>query len=105
MVRVADDLLAKLHPRIDELAELETSYPYRMAVIALVTGAILIALMRSFLFACQRLSKTLNRLMPRRVALTLSVCTVSLLVILLTNQLVVRGLLDAQIDSSCTRMN
>ncbi len=58
-------------------------------------GAVLIALMRWFLFACQRLSRTLNRLMPRRVALTFSVCTVSLLVILFTNQLVVRGLLDA----------
>ncbi len=77
------------------LPVLETGYPYRMAVIALVTGAILISLMRSFLFACQRLSRTLNRLMPRRIALTLSVCSVSLLVILFTNQLIVRGLLDA----------
>ncbi len=78
-----------------QLPELETSYPYRMAAIALVTGALLVALMRAFLLACRRLSALLNRLMPRRIALVLSVCAVSLAAFILTNQLVVRGLLDA----------
>ena len=78
-----------------DLPRLETAYPYRMAIIAIITGASLIGLMRLLIFGGRWLSERLNRLMPRRVALVISFVAMSILIVFVSNDILARVLLDA----------
>lgn len=77
-----------------EMPTLETAYPYRTAIIAVISGAILIAVSRLLINAGAMLSRWLSQHIPRRIAITVSVLTVGFVVLLVGNGLVARGLLN-----------
>lgn len=77
------------------LPELETAYPYRMALIAFVTGAVLVGLGRLIILACRALARRLSLLLPRRVSIVISVILVAFATLLISNRIIARGLLDA----------
>lgn len=78
-----------------EMPELETAYPFRTGLIALVFAFVLIGLGRMFVWVCRYLERRLERFVPRRVALALGVVIAVTLVFLLTNDLIVKQLLLA----------
>ena len=78
-----------------EMQPLETAFPYRTALIALLFGACLIAVARLLGRCCVILSKKLNRFMPPRVSTVLSVTLVGLISLFLVNGVIARGLLNA----------
>jgi len=77
-----------------EMPTLETAYPYRTAIIAFVSGAMLIAVSRLLINAGALLSRRLSQHIPRRIAITVSTLTVGFVVLLIGNGLVARGLLN-----------
>ncbi len=87
-----------------ELPPLESAYPYRMALIAIVSGASLVALGRMFVKAVGYVSDKLNRILPRRIAFATGFTLVVLFAFVLANDLIARGLLDAA-DSFFARMD
>lgn len=78
-----------------ELPALETSYPLRVLGIAGVFGAILVAMGRLFLRCVLFVSTKLQRFLPRRIAFTLGFTLVAFSVLLLTNDVIVKWLLDS----------
>lgn len=78
-----------------KLPELETAYPYRMALIAFVTGAVLVGLGRLIILSCRALAHRLSLLLPRRVSIVISVILVAFATLLISNRIIARGLLDA----------
>lgn len=93
---------------IRELMEMEplaTAYPWRVAVIAILFGAILIAGVRIFWRCCRFVDGKLCRVLPRRVSYVLSTLAVGLLLVFMVNGVLARGALRAadalflQIDS------
>jgi uncharacterized membrane protein len=77
-----------------DMSILETSDPYRMAVIAVLGGAVLIAFGRLVIWLCVMVSRRLNVLVPRRVAMVLSGLIVGFLILFIGNGIVARGLLN-----------
>jgi uncharacterized membrane protein len=78
-----------------DMPALETAYPYRTAVIAIVFGAILISLGRLFLAACHYLGVKLQRFVPRRIAMAMGFSIVTLSILLLSNDLLAKRLLGS----------
>lgn len=78
-----------------EMPDLETAYPYRVALIAILFGAFLIAAARWFWIACRWVSEKLERFFPRRFSIALGVSIVAIAAIFFANDVVVRSLLDA----------
>ena len=78
-----------------EMEPLQSAYPISTAWIAVFVGAILVAMGRTFGFACVAVSNKLQRFLPRRVAYLLGVTTIGLVVIFVGNGVVARGLLNA----------
>jgi len=77
-----------------EMPTLETAYPYRTAIIAVVLGAILVTTSRWIIRACSVLSHWLSHVIPPRVAITVSTLIVGFLLFTIGNGLVARGLLS-----------
>lgn len=75
--------------------DLETTYPYRTAVIAVVLAAVLISLARLFVLASVYVANKLNRLFPKKVATTIAFIFVGLAVLFLSNDLVGKSLLSS----------
>ncbi len=83
---------------IRELMELEpvaSAYRFRMSAIALGLAVSLVTAGRLFLISCGFVSSKLTRVFPTRIASTLGFILVTLAVLILANDLVVRRLLDA----------
>ncbi|WP_231744005.1 alpha/beta hydrolase [Stieleria neptunia] len=80
------------------MPRLETAYPYRVALIAVLFGAILVAGGRLFLRCSHYISGKLQRLMPRRVAHAIGFSTAVFLVLFLTNDVIARSLLRSADD-------
>ncbi|MFG0262430.1 MAG: alpha/beta hydrolase [Novipirellula sp. JB048] len=78
-----------------EVPPLETAYPYRMALIAVVSGASLVSLGRIFARAVGYVSDQLHLILPRRIAFASGFTLVVLFAFVLANDLIARGLLDA----------
>ncbi len=55
-----------------QMPTLESAYPYRTALIAVMGGAMLIGFTRLNVWTCLLISSRLNRLVPRRVSIVLS---------------------------------
>ncbi len=78
---------------IRELMEMEpvdTSYPWRIGAIALVTAAVLITLSRTVVAAWQVVDRQVNRLVPRRLSYALSTLAILVLVLFISNRVVAR---------------
>ncbi|KAA1259708.1 hypothetical protein LF1_22450 [Rubripirellula obstinata] len=75
--------------------DLETTYPYRTAIIAVLLGAILVTLARLLVAASGWLADRLDRFFPRRVAITIGFIIVGAVVLFLSNDLVAKNLLSA----------
>ena len=76
----------------------ETAYPYRMIVIAVLFGALLVAAGRLFLRCTHWVSLRLQRFVPRRIAHTIGFSIVLFVVLFLTNDVVAARLLSAADD-------
>lgn len=83
---------------IRELMEMEpvdTSYPWRIGAIALVTAAVLITLTRTLVAAWQVVDRQINRFVPRRISYAFSTLAIVLLVLFVSNRVVARLALNA----------
>ena len=78
-----------------EMPPLETAYPYRMAAIALVFGAVLVALGRLFLRCGRFVSLKLQRFVPRRIANAIGFALVVIGLMFLTNDVIAAKLLNS----------
>ncbi len=81
-----------------EMPTLHSAYPYRTAGIAVASAALLILVTRLVIGSCSALAKRMNRFVPRRVSLTISVVVVGLLLLYVGNGVVARGLLSTADD-------
>ena len=82
-----NDLRARMG--MDPLA---SAAPWRTALVALLSAAVLVALGRAVAWAVGATVRQLDRLMPRRIATVLGGAAVGLLVIFITNGVIARGL-------------
>lgn len=78
-----------------EMPPLETAYPYRVAAIAVLFGAALVAAGRLFLRCGHFVSSKLQRFVPRRIAHSIGFTAVVILVLFLTNDVIAARLLDS----------
>lgn len=78
-----------------EMPVIETAYPIRIAVVAAVLGGILILMGRGFFLANRFIAGKLSLWMPRRVAGVFGFVLVSLLVLVLSNNVVLSNVLGA----------
>lgn len=78
-----------------EMPPIASSYPFRMAIIALVVGATLITLFRWILWTNTYLYGKLTRVLPRKLALAASVGLLGFTLLLLVNDLLAKSLLTA----------
>lgn len=76
-----------------EMPELETAYPFRMVLVALVVGGVLVLLTRAFIWLNLFVGDKLSRWLPRRVARTLGFVVVCFAVMTLTNDVLMSRLL------------
>lgn len=74
---------------------LETAYPVRVCLIALVVAAVLILTFRGVFALCFWASAKLRRILPPRVAAALGTLAVVVVLVLAANDLVVKSLLHA----------
>ena len=77
------------------MEKLETAYPYRTAMIAVLLGAILVTITRLLIAASEYLATKLNRIFPRKVSATIAFVAVGLLVVFLSNDVIAKSLLTA----------
>jgi len=77
-----------------EMPALDTAYPYRVAFIAILSGAFLIATVRVFLIACRWVSTKLERFFPQRFSIAVGFVMVAIVAMFLANDVVVRSLLN-----------
>lgn len=77
-----------------QMAPVETTYPYRIGLIAIVTAIVLVALGRLFAFLCVNASRGLSHYFPPRIASTLAFVLVGLATLLLLNDVVAKRLLN-----------
>lgn len=73
----------------------EAAYPLRVAVIAIVTAVILISIARGLRWLWHVVDRQIKRLVPRRVSYVLSFSLVTVLVLLLVNNVLGKLVLDA----------
>lgn len=73
---------------------LETAYPYRTATIAVILGALLVAVVRVFAWSCRFVASKLNPFVPQRIASAIAFAIVSLAAFFLSNDLVTKNLLS-----------
>ncbi len=78
-----------------ELEPLETAYPWRVALIAILFGAALVAGGRVFGKCCRFVNGKLNRFLPRRVSYVVSIVVVGTLLVFLVNGVIARAALRA----------
>lgn len=78
-----------------EMEPLESADPYRTALIAIASGAILIAMVRLLVKTGSFLADRLNRFLPRRISYVLSSILVGVLFIFLVNGVLAKNLLGA----------
>jgi uncharacterized membrane protein len=71
----------------------ETGYPSRVAAIAIVTAVVLIALARTIGRLFRWINRRIERVVPPRVSRIVSAVVVAVLVILVANDVIARGLL------------
>ncbi|MCA9067473.1 MAG: alpha/beta-hydrolase family protein [Planctomycetaceae bacterium] len=78
-----------------EMPQLETAYPIRVVGIAAVFGAILVGMGRLFGRCVVFVSQKLQRFVPPRIAHAIGFALVAFVALLLTNDVVVKRLLDS----------
>ncbi len=76
-----------------EMEPVETAYPTRVALIALVTGLVLVVVGRAIRFVWNLIHRGISRWVPRRVSYFLTTGMVVLLLFLVVNKVVARYLL------------
>jgi len=76
-----------------EMASLETAYPYRVALIAILLGVMLVGLARLFRGCGNYVSGGLERFIPRRIALIIGYSIVILFALFVTNDVIASRLL------------
>lgn len=81
--------------RLMEMPELESTDPYRFLALAIVVAIGLVTLARALIASVQRISQRLQRYVPRRISIAISTLIVATIVFLITNDVIVRGLLHA----------
>lgn len=82
---------------IRQLMEMEpvaTAYPFRVALLALLTGLLLLVTARGLGLAWRFVHSQLQRLVPRRVSYVVATLLVAVAVLLVANKLVARWALD-----------
>ncbi|TWT71867.1 alpha/beta hydrolase [Crateriforma conspicua] len=77
-----------------EMPSLQTADPYRTSAIAIVFAAVLVALTRMFIDSSVFAANQLNRFLPRRIAVTLGTILVTVIVWVVANGVVIRGLVN-----------
>ncbi len=77
-----------------EMPELQTAYPLRIALVAMLVGGSFLLLGRAFVRANFYVAGKLSRWMPRRVAGTLGFVLVTLFVVTLSNRVLLSNLLE-----------
>tara|TARA_R110002049_G_scaffold4601_5_gene32593 strand:- start:822981 stop:824636 length:1656 start_codon:yes stop_codon:yes gene_type:complete len=77
------------------MPELETAYPYRTAMIAVLIGAMMVATVRLLLSFWRFLTSKLIRFVPRRIASFAGFITVVVAVAFLSNDLIAKNLVTA----------
>ena len=75
------------------MERLETAYPYRTAAIALVLGAMLVAVARLFGWSCRFVASKLSHIVPKRIASAIAFALVALAAFFLSNDLITKNLL------------
>ncbi len=78
-----------------EMKPLETAYPWRVALITILFGALLITGTRILWKSCSLIARQLNRALPRRISYGLSTIVVGSIVILVVNGVFARHALTA----------
>lgn len=78
-----------------EMEPLQSAYPMRTALIAVLFGLLLVALARAVRLVFRLISRRLKRFLPPRVAYTISMVVVTLAIFFIANGLIARGLLNA----------
>lgn len=78
-----------------EIPPVETAYPYRVGIIALVTGAVLIAIARWIAAIWRYVDRRVSLVVPRRVSFVLSIALVGFGLFLLANDVIARLALNA----------
>lgn len=78
-----------------EMEPLQSAYPIRTALIAVLFGSLLVALARAIRLVFRLISRRLKRFLPPRVAYTVSMVVVTLAIFFIANGLIARGLLNA----------
>ncbi len=78
-----------------EMEPLQSAYPYRTAVIAIVFGALVIATARLLLKSSSFLARKLNHFLPPRISWVLSGVFVAFLVVFLVNGVLAQRLLSS----------
>lgn len=78
-----------------QMPPITTAYPFRMGLIALVFGAVLITTYRTIRRGNAYVYQRLTRILPRRIAFASSVTVVAFVLLLLVNDVFVRGMLTA----------
>lgn len=78
-----------------EMPALESAYPYRVAFIAILFGALLVAMGRTFVWCSQSISRMLQRFVPPRIAHAIGFTIAVALVLFLTNDVIAAKLLNS----------
>jgi uncharacterized membrane protein len=78
-----------------EMEPLESAYPWRVALIAILFAALLIAGARILGKSCGYVAGKLNRVLPRRVSYVLSAIVVGSIVLMVVNGILARSALNA----------
>ncbi len=78
-----------------ELELLETAYPYRVGLIAILFAAAVVAIGRLFIASCTYVARKLDRFFPQRISMAIGFTLVTLASLFIANDVVARSLLDA----------
>lgn len=87
-----------------EMAPIETSYPLTLCFISIATALLLIFFLRLLLYAMTRAVDTINRYLPRRIAIIIGYTAVLILLLSFVDGVVIKGALHAM-DESFSAMN
>ncbi|MCM2372152.1 alpha/beta hydrolase [Aporhodopirellula aestuarii] len=77
-----------------EMPPVESSDPFWFFLIAIVVACVLVAIARVMIYGGQKLSKGLQRYVPRRIAISLSTTVVLIVALFIGNGVIARGLLN-----------
>ena len=87
-----------------QMPPITTAYPFRMGLIAICFGAVLITTYRTIRRGNAYVYQQLTRVLPRRIAFAASMTVVGFLLLLLVNDVFVKGMLTAA-DSVFSRLD